>query len=125
MQKAMSFNNVTIVYVKRSAYRIYFWYMSKDDAINIMNGSNLVDKSGVLYFFLLHIKMSKSTALTYYQKNRDVILNRAKDYYKNDKERLKEQAIDKYKKLSEEEKIKKENMGRIDIVICQKKRNKN
>ena len=51
MQKAMSFNNVTIVYVKRSAYRIYFWYMSKDDAINIMNGSNLVDKSGVLYYF--------------------------------------------------------------------------
>ena len=63
--------------------------------------------------------------LTYYQKNRDVILNRAKDYYKNDKERLREQAIDKYKKLSEEEKIKKENMERIDIVICQKKRNKN
>ena len=27
---------------------------------------------------------------TYYQKNKDVILNRAKDYYENDKERLKE-----------------------------------
>ena len=26
---------------------------------------------------------------TYYQRNRDVILNRAKDYYENDKERLK------------------------------------
>ena len=25
-----------------------FWYMSKDDEINIMNGSNLVDKKGVL-----------------------------------------------------------------------------
>ena len=48
MQKAMSFNNVAIVYVKGSAYRINFWYMSKNDAINIMNGSNLVDKSGVL-----------------------------------------------------------------------------
>ena len=48
MQKAMSFNNVTIVYVKGSAYRINFWYMSKDDAINIMNGSNLVDKMDVL-----------------------------------------------------------------------------
>ena len=47
MQKAMSFNNVAIVYVKGSAYRIHFWYMSKDDAINIMNGSNLVDKRGV------------------------------------------------------------------------------
>ena len=48
MQKAMSFNNVTIVYVKESAYRINLWYMSKDDAINIMNGSNLVDKMDVL-----------------------------------------------------------------------------
>ena len=48
MQKAMSFNDVAIVYVKGSAYRIHFWYMSKDDAINIMNGSNLVDKRGVL-----------------------------------------------------------------------------
>ena len=48
MQKAMSFNNVAIVYVKGSAYRINFWYMSKDDAINIMNGSILLDKKGVL-----------------------------------------------------------------------------
>ena len=46
MQKAMSFN-VTIVYVKGNAYRINFWYMSKDDAISIMNNSNLVDKKGV------------------------------------------------------------------------------
>ena len=48
MQKAMSFNNVATVYVKRNAYRIHFWYMDKNDAINIMNGSYLVDKSGVL-----------------------------------------------------------------------------
>ena len=48
MQKAMSFNNVAIVYVKGSADRIYFWYMSKDDAINIINNSNLIDKIGVL-----------------------------------------------------------------------------
>ena len=43
MQKAMSINNVAIVYVKRSAYKIHFWYMNKEDAINIMNGSNLVN----------------------------------------------------------------------------------
>ena len=52
MEKAMSFNDVTIVYVKGSAYRIYFWYTSKDDAISIMNNSNLVDKRGVFKFFL-------------------------------------------------------------------------
>ena len=43
MQKNMSFNSVAIAYVKGNAYRIHFWYMSKDDAIKIMNGSNLVD----------------------------------------------------------------------------------
>ena len=48
MQKAMSFNNIAIVYVKENAYRINFWYMSKDDAIDIMNGSILLDKRGVL-----------------------------------------------------------------------------
>ena len=48
MQKAMSFNNIAIVYVGESAYRIHFWFMSKDDAIKIMNGSILLDKSGVL-----------------------------------------------------------------------------
>ena len=48
MQKAMGFNNITIVDIKRNASRIHFWYMSKDDAINIMTGSNLVDKRGVL-----------------------------------------------------------------------------
>ena len=48
LQKAISFNNIAIVYVKGSAYRIDFWYMSKDDAINIMNNSNLIDKMAVL-----------------------------------------------------------------------------
>ena len=40
--------------------------------------------------------------LTYYQRTRDVILNRAKDYYENDKQRLREQARDKYRNMSEE-----------------------
>ena len=48
MQKTMIFNNVATVCVKGNAYRIYFWYMSKNDAIDIMNGSILVDKMGVL-----------------------------------------------------------------------------
>ena len=48
MQKAMTFNDIAIVYIKGNAYRINFWCMSKDDAINIMNGSILLDKRGVL-----------------------------------------------------------------------------
>ena len=55
--------------------------------------------------------MSEYIDLTYYQKNRDVILNRAKDYYENDKERLRKQARDKYRNLSKEEKNKKREYG--------------
>ena len=51
MQKAMSFNNVAIVNVKVNAYRIQLLHMSKDDAINIINGSNLTDKRGVINFY--------------------------------------------------------------------------
>ena len=68
--------------------------------------------------------MNEYAALTYYQKNRDVMLNRAKDYYENDKEKLRGQARYKYGNLSEEEKIKIEDMGRIDILICPKKKSK-
>ena len=50
---------------------------------------------------LLYIKMGENTNWTYYQKSRDVILNRAKDYYENIKERLRKQARDKYRNLSE------------------------
>ena len=63
-------------------------------------------------FFLLYIKMSESADLTYYQRNRDVILNRVKDYYESDKERLRRQARDKYGNLSEEEKKKKREYGK-------------
>ena len=42
---------------------------------------------------------------TYYERNRDVILNKAKDYYENNKELLKERAKNKYRELFEEEKI--------------------
>ena len=51
--------------------------------------------------------MNEYVDLTYYQKTRDVILNRAKDNYENDKERLRKQARDKYRNLSEEEQNKK------------------
>ena len=62
---------------------------------------------------------------TYYQRNRDVILNGGKDYYKSNKEKLREQTRDKYRNLSEED-IKQK--GRIwkktDTIMFLKKRNK-
>ena len=66
--------------------------------------------------------MSESADLPYYQRNRDVILNRTKDYYENDKERLREQPRDKYRNLSEEGKNKKRQYGKKTyIAICLKK----
>ena len=47
MQKPIGFNNIAIVYIRGSAYKIHFWYMSKDHAFNIMTNSNLVVKRGV------------------------------------------------------------------------------
>ena len=36
---------------------------------------------------------------TYYQRNRDIMLNRAKDYYENNKELLRERAKNKCRSL--------------------------
>ena len=51
MQKAMHFND------------FHFCYMSKDDAISIMNNYNLVDKKGVFSFFFSLYKRWLSTTL--------------------------------------------------------------
>ena len=55
-QKAMTFNDVAIVYIKGNAYGIHFWYISRDDAISIMNNSNLINKKGVFNFFTIYKK---------------------------------------------------------------------
>ena len=46
--KTGSIKNVAILYSKRNAYRIHFRNISKDDEINIMRNSNLIDKKGIL-----------------------------------------------------------------------------
>ena len=107
MQKAINFNDVAIVSIKGSDYRIHFWYMSRNDAINITKNSNLNEKSGSLYFFYYIYKWVKQLI----KKNRDAILNRAKDYYKNDKDQEKMQKINTeiyLKKKKWKEKIWKE-----------------
>ena len=47
MQKAVSFSNVAVVSAKGSDYRIHFCFMSKNDAINLLN-SSVVSNKGVL-----------------------------------------------------------------------------
>ena len=45
MQKSINFKNTAIVHVKKSAYRIYFLYMSKRKAKILMSNSNLKKKN--------------------------------------------------------------------------------
>ena len=67
--------------------------------------------------------MNESNEETYYQRNRDVIVNTAKVYYENDKERLKDQVRDKYLNLSEEEQNKKTEYGRKRYHSMSKEKN--
>ena len=48
MQKAINFNDFAIVSIKGNDHRIHFWYISKDDAINIMKNSSLNEKRELL-----------------------------------------------------------------------------
>ena len=67
--------------------------MSKDD----------FKKTGLLlYLFLHYIKMSEKT--TYYQRNKEVVLNREKEYYERNKQVFSEKARNKYRELSDEQK---------------------
>ena len=50
--------------------------------------------------------------LTYYQRNRNVILNRAKDYFEDDKKRSREQAKINMGNVSEDGKNKKREYGK-------------
>ena len=53
MQKAIDFNVVAIVSVNGSDYRINFWYMSKDDAINIMKNFDLNKLDNHIFFYII------------------------------------------------------------------------
>ena len=94
--------------------------MSKDDVISIMKNSNLNDKKWVI--LILFFVMSKLSETTYYRKNKETIINRAKKYDENYKERLREKTKNKYRELSEKKKILRENKQETYIYICQKKK---
>ena len=59
-------------------------------------------------FFTLY----KNSEKTYYQRNRETIINRVKENYENNKEVLREKARNKYRELSENEKDIRREHGR-------------
>ena len=82
--------------------------MNKDNPINITK--KILFKRKKIFFFL-YTKMGETT---YYRRNRETVLNRAKDYYENIKEVLRKKAENKYmyRESSEEEKNIKREYGR-------------
>ena len=56
IQKPSNLNDIIIVYAKGSDSRLYFCYVSKDDAISITKNSSLNEKKGLLNFFPLYKK---------------------------------------------------------------------
>ena len=113
MQKAMM---LLLFLLKKVITEFMFWYISKGDAINIMKNSDLNEKNGLLQKNFCCFNIRKKT---YYRRNREKLLNRAKKYYENTKERLREQAQSKYIDSLTKKKIKKENIGEIDIKMSQ------
>ena len=47
-QKVLCFNDVAIVFVKRNDYRFHFWYMRKDEAINLLRNADFTEKRRTL-----------------------------------------------------------------------------
>ena len=47
MQKAMSFNDAAILSIEGNDYRIHFFYMSKDEVINLLRHADLTEKRGI------------------------------------------------------------------------------
>ena len=62
---------------------------------------------------------------TYYQRNRDVILNKTKVTMKTTKKNLKSTQEINIETFLKNKKVKRKNMEKTDIVICLKKKHKN
>ena len=52
IQKCNKFKNIAIVLVKKSAYKIYFLYMSKREAKKLMTNSNLINKKWIMQLII-------------------------------------------------------------------------
>ena len=72
LQKCNKLKTIAIVHVKKSAYRIYFEYMSKREVKKLMTNSNLIDKKGVFFkkIFFHYIKNGKYNLLSKKQRKK-------------------------------------------------------
>ena len=109
MQKATNCNDVAIVSVKGSDYRIHFWYMNKDDGIIIMKNSNLNEKSESLDLFIIHKNDWYKYLLSKKQKKN---IKKSKGILWNNNDRIRNRARNKHRELSDEKKEINREYGR-------------
>ena len=55
----MNFNDAAIVSAKGSDYRIHFWYMNRNDAVNTMKNFTSNEKCGLLLFLIIYYYIEK------------------------------------------------------------------
>ena len=120
--RSYRFDEVAIVSVKGSDFRIHFWYMSKDDAITMIKSSNLNEKKWIITIFFTIYKNKSENCLSW--RKQRIILNRGNEYYKNNQVRLSEKARNKYWELSDKEKNIKREYGRNRYENTYKENNK-
>ena len=75
-QKCNELKNITIIRIKKSVSKIFVLFMTKREAKELIVNSNLTNKKGILYIFFYFIKLDNTT---YYQRNKEIMLNRAND----------------------------------------------
>ena len=75
-QKCNELKNIAIIRIKKSVSKIFVLFMTKREAKELIVNSNLTNKKGILYIFFYFIKLDNTT---YYQRNREIMLNRAND----------------------------------------------
>ena len=95
--------------------------MLEYERIDISEGIDTNKTSASKECNICHYWYFLDKSFNYNQRNREVILNRAKYYYENNKELLRERPKDKYRELSEEENNIKREYGKKDIKTCLKK----
>ena len=101
LQKAMNFNDVAIVSIEGSDYRIHIQYLSKEDAIRIMNSYNLNEKKGIIILFCTINKSEQENLLSKKQRSDTKQIQRV--LQEMTRKRLNQQSRNKYRELSEEE----------------------
>ena len=77
MQKAISFNDAAVVFVKGIDHRIHIWYITKYEAISILTDANLKEKD-------------------HYVQNRKKKTKKKTEHYENNKKALQEQVRKTY-----------------------------